>query len=887
MKIAINARRVIAVAAMLAVGTANADSVAAARGLIASNSISRNVDCRYYKALLIDGCDKSELDTILQRNIEGHKRWKALAGSDFVSPQTDLGKAYAALGMWKEAKAELVPVLESLAAGTYMDAIRVSEANWEMANILWQEGDKEGAKKYLANAAAIHRTGKLDDFLFVTGRAKYLLSMFADPDGDIDMLKLPHSTDCKPFPTPQDAKYGEKKVSLAKVEVKFRTSGTDGTDRPRPASLASPVSPEDPIVRLLKKKLARFGSKFEKGGTKVSIEISPDAPVDKPQGYLLEVKSQKEEGRSGEYGVVSIKSRDRLGATWGVVSFLQCVQRKEQLGDNSKLLPSSFSLLPSIRTLRIEDWPKCQERGVTPYWEPEFLEYALFYKMKVVAFTMNRQYRLSPLDKELFRIVASRFADFGVRMSVGTDSLDVRPLPPFSSPRTWDIHLKWYRFLASIGVGGSIVLDDDRFPMHPKDIEAAGTAANLDAKFVTRLYHEVKKDYPNFTMGFCPPFYWGPYGRATYPEPRDEYLKSLARDLDPEIGVAWTGPYVKTCWMNEKTVGWITNLIGRKPRACSNGNAIGQHNHYQFGADLTGYKESHATNLFDMVSAFLQNMSRYAEACEVGSCMDWCWNPEAHDAKTAVRRAVEQVEGPGVFEALAEGLPALSYFDKYVYGRPRVEVLTEDQADLDRKVAAGEAAWEKAMSFAKNGGLFVEGFKNGGIKWAKGIAEARRNPPAEFKAEYEAIMANTAFAKKEVAYDESKGDEFIPAEIMGGGKLNPTMSSWSPGGDRAVKYVSPGDELVGRFTCDMFPPERPFKMLIVGMSFIDDLPTVEVSVNGNVIWSGVAYQRYYFLPKEIEIPVVAIKRNNTFSIKCISQPGTRIKALIHYVVIKK
>ena len=861
MRITVNARRVIAMAAMLAVGTANADSVAAARGLIASNSISRNVDCRYYKALFIDGCDKSELDTILQRNIEGHKRWKALAGSDFVSPQTDLGKAYAALGMWKEAKAELVPVLESLAAGTYMDAIRVSEANWEMANILWLEGDKEGAKKYLANAAAIHRTGKVDDFLFVTGRAKYLLSMFADPDGDIDMLKLPHSTDCKPFPTPQEAKYGEKKVSLARVELKVRTNGTTGTDGTSPASRISPVSPEDPIVRLLKKKLARFGSKFQKGGTKVEISISPDAPVDKPQGYSLDVAN----------GSVSIKARSRIGATWGVVSLIQCIDRKTI----------------NVAECSVRDWPKCEQRGVTPYWMPDFLEFVLFYKMKVVELTMNRQYMLSPLDKELFRIVASRFADFGITLRIVTDSIDVRPLPPYSSPRTWNLHLKWYRFLASIGAGGVFMLDDDRFPMHPKDIEAAGTAANLDTKFATRLYREVKKDYPDFHMSFGPPFYWGPGGEANYPEPREEYLKSIARDLDPGIGVEWTGPYVKTCWITKENAEWFTNLIGKKPIVFCNGNAIGQHNYYPFGADLTGYKESHATNVFDLVAAFLQNMSMYHDACTVGSCMDWCWNQEAHDPKVAVRRAIEQVEGPGVFDALSEALPDLSYFDKYVYGRPRVEVLTEDQTDLDRKVAAGEAAWAKAMSLAKNGGMFVKGFKNGGIKWAKGIAEARRNPPEEFKTEYAAIMSNTSFAKKEVAYDESKGDEFIPAEIMSGGKLNPKASSWSSGGDRAVKYVSPGDELVGHFTCDMFPPERPFKMLIVGMSFIDEFPTIEVSVNGNVVWSGVAYQRYYFLPKEIEIPVVVIRRNNTFSIKCISQPGTRIKALIHYVVIKK
>ena len=53
-----------------------ADSIPEARRLIASNSIDRTVNCRYYKAWYIDGCDKAELDAILERNIEGHKRWK-------------------------------------------------------------------------------------------------------------------------------------------------------------------------------------------------------------------------------------------------------------------------------------------------------------------------------------------------------------------------------------------------------------------------------------------------------------------------------------------------------------------------------------------------------------------------------------------------------------------------------------------------------------------------------------------------------------------------------------------------------------------------------------------------------------------------------------------
>ena len=45
----------------------------------------------------------------------------------------------------------------------------------------------------------------------------------------MDMLKLPHHVDGKPFPTPQEATYGEGRISLSKVEVKLRTTGTDGT----------------------------------------------------------------------------------------------------------------------------------------------------------------------------------------------------------------------------------------------------------------------------------------------------------------------------------------------------------------------------------------------------------------------------------------------------------------------------------------------------------------------------------------------------------------------------------------------------------------------------------------------------------------------------------
>ena len=634
-----------------------AEEIKELKEAIASNSVKRVTeygDCRYIFDWYYNLCTPEEREAIFDRNVAAHRRWIELEPSNPV-PQAELGCVYAAAERYAEAKPELE---KALAMGGMLDDKLRSETCWALANCLWTEGDRDGAMKHVDEVAALYGTDKVVDFLNISGRAKYVSALYHDPDGDLDMLKLPHSVDGKPFPTPQKAEYGKGVVSLSRVDLAL-----EGLDFDHPAA------------RLLRRKLERFGCVVRnvkdgarnEGATMVRLVLAFDAPVDKPQGYALEVRSKKEEGKSSskeevrskkeegrrsekeevrrekekgksnkeegrsEGGVVLIKARDRLGLTWGVVSFLQCVQRKESSGDNSTPLPSSSFLLPSICTMRIEDWPKCENRGVTPYWYPEFLEYALFYKMKNVDFTMDRQFILSPLDKEYYRIVASRFADFGLEVNIDTDSIDVRPLPPYSSPRTWKLHLAWSKFLASIGVGRDLMLDDDRFPMHPKDLEAAGTAANLDAKFVTRLYREVKKKYPNFRMKFGAPFYWGPDGSVSYPEPRDEYLKSIAADLDPEIGVFWTGPYVKSVCLNERTIGWVTNLTGRKPTIFHNGNAVGQHNYIQYGADLTGYKESHSTNVFDLVSAFFQNMSKYAEACEVGSCMDWCWNPEAHD----------------------------------------------------------------------------------------------------------------------------------------------------------------------------------------------------------------------------------------------------------------
>ena len=860
--------------------------VAAFRAEIESNSVDRTTRCRYYRAWYSEQCTKAEHDAILERNLAAHGKWLAMQ-QKMPEPNASIGKTLASVGQWKEAKA---PLEIAAASADKLSLRNRTDVRFDLANCLWLEGDKEGAKKLLADIASTEWKDVVEPW--TAKRARFLHEMLSDPDADLDMFKLPHSVDGKPFPTPQEAKYGERKVSLARVELRLGTSGTAGTDGTSPASRISPVSPDDPIVRLLKRKLTRFGTKFEKGGTPIEIELSSNAPVDKPQGYSLDVAN----------GKVVVKARSRLGLTWGVVSLIQCVDR----GDNERptadslqtFKPSNFQTSPSIRSMEVRDWPKCARRGTLAHWDPGYLEFALFNKMSSITFsTSDDRYSFSPLEKMAYRITAERFREYGIETYYMIRSVAMLPILPLSSPRTQKLQHAWARFFASIGMGVSFHFDDIRFPMHPLDVKAAGTAANLDAKYLTDMYREMKRDYPGFAMEFCPPFYWGPDSDADYPEPREPYLKSLAADLDPAIDVFWTGGSVGSWNIQPDKVKWFVDLVGRKPSIFHNGNCIGQHNYIQYGADTQGFKASHCKELFGLISQFKLNTSRFAEASEAGACMDWCWNPDAHDPDVAVRRTDEQLEGPGVYEILHEATPSISYFDKYKYGQPRSELFGESQADMDKRVAAAEKAWSNVLTIARNGGMFVNDFNYFGVRLAKRLAEYRRNPPEWLSKQYEAEMENTKYAKSEVGYDPSKGDVFIPAEMLSGGIYHKGIKDYSDLPPRNCKYLIPGKgsspksemELTGRFECDPFPSPRPYKMLVVAKPHTGKrFPEIEVEVNGRRLWRGVLKRDFYFTPHEVEIPVDVMDRNNTFVIRnAFPPPNTQRIPVVHYVVIRK
>ena len=702
---------VFAAVAANAVGVA--EETSALNETIASNSVTRaSKGNRYYLAYYREGCTEAEREAILDRNVAARRRLIELAkAKDKAAQRAGLGKVLAIGGRWAEAERELSA---AIATGK-LEGHELANARWALAECLWHRGAKDEAKSVVADIAAMT---KFKDPPQVWHKAVFMNRAWTDPDADIDSLKLPHGIDGKPFPTPQEAKYGKKRVSLARVELKFKTNGTAGTDKTSPASRISPVSPADPIIRLLKRKLTRFGTKFEKGGTPILIELSPNAPVDKPQGYSLDVAK----------GKVVVKARSRLGLAYGVVSLLQCIDRRDERDGSDQ------SDRPRICEMAIRDWPKLGRRGVVEaFWKPDFLEYALFNKMSSLIVKMERpecSFLFSELERERIRITMKRFNDFGIETYWSAREISVSPVLPLSAKRTRDLHLQWFRWAAQFGGNVSFEMDDERFEDFPEeDRKAFGLATNIDAKYLTSLYHEVKKEFPKFRLMFGPPYYYGPDAKSKRPEPREPYLRSLGEFLDPEIDVYWSGPRVKSAGFSRKNIMWFSDLIGRKPVVYHNSDCVGRHSHISYGVDVPGYKNSHSPETLDLVGAHYQNMNFYSETAKVSPAMDWCWNPDAHDAETATRRMLEMLEGPGVFETLTAAMPAVSYFDKYPKGEPSAELLSEDPDDLDRRVADARSAWAQALSLAKNGGKFVEGFGKYALKFATQLANFRRNPP--------------------------------------------------------------------------------------------------------------------------------------------------------------
>ncbi len=685
------------------------------------------------------------------------------------------------------------------------------------------------------------------------GLANQALRFMKGPE--LDSLKLPFYTGAKAFPTPQQAKYSEDFVALTSVKL----------------VLGKGIKKDDISLTLLKTKFTRFGIQFADNAPftiKINAEAEPKAPT-QPEGYALTVT------RNGAI----INAHDTQGIVWGIVSLIQLVDQDKA---------------PKIRMAEILDFPNTACRGFLGAWGSAS-EFMLFCKLNTTVMGSPQiSYRdptkpWTPLQKEICKAISQQYTSLGMRLYYGINTWTMWCMMPLSSERTFELHKEICSEIAKNGGHIYFPYDDGRFPLPKVDLDKFGSAANMDAKYITRLYKAVKEKNPGFHLVFCPPFYWGPDSAAAYPEPREPYLKSLGDYLDPDIELFWTGPRVKGYQKSKAQVEWFTNLTKHKPMIFQNGTC--PHNLLSYITDETpGWKTWHYEGFFENdIAGYLKNGG---EAAQVTTLADCLWNIKAYDAAASIRRGVAMLYGKDMFDIIDPANKALAYLDKYPYGEITPEAVTEIP-EIERRAKIANEAYQKGLAYnAFSLGNFP-GALGGGVRYAFNALESAKKAPDFYKVHAKNIDATRALAETEVGIDTNKGDIFKSPVDMNGGSIlvyNTKCPSRFATMLRGQKTTIPRARI--NFECDPFPPSGDY---ILNLSAQDDdaeAPCkIRISCNGTTIFEGPSkFARFGWSVEKFTLPFACLKRGNTLTIENGEDSENKNGPpwfMINYAVIKK
>ncbi len=207
------------------------------------------------------------------------------------------------------------------------------------------------------------------------------------------------------------------------------------------------------------------------------------------------------------------------------------------------------------------------------------------------------------------------------------------------SPENVDLLFKHYAWMQGLGVKWfNLALDD----------ATNGIDAASQAEVCNEIYHRLKQRDSAAQMIFCPTYYWGDGSR-----PRQRpYLETLAKALDPEIYVFWTGDAV---------VGPITLPAAKKFRALVQHRVILWDNYPVNDGHPTmhlGPVTGRDPNLGKVLDGYVSNPLREENEINripLATCADYAYNPQAYDAGRSIGQAILlQADDAGQRQLLCE-----------------------------------------------------------------------------------------------------------------------------------------------------------------------------------------------------------------------------------------
>lgn len=222
---------------------------------------------------------------------------------------------------------------------------------------------------------------------------------------------------------------------------------------------------------------------------------------------------------------------------------------------------------------------------------------------------------------------------------------------PFKTDSDEDFNLLWkhYEWAQQNGVKWfSLCLDD----VDEKMVEVEG---RNHALLANRLFKALKANDKDASFAFCPTWYWG-----TGSDPRHRvYLEVLAGNLDPEIYVFWTGPYVVPVKITTAEALEFRNIIKHRIILWDNYPVNDNHPAIHLGP-LTGREK----DLCEVIDGYMSNsMGSQNDINRIPllTALDYAYNPEEYDPSRSIGQAIVRLtsdpSGQKFLSKLVEAYP--------------------------------------------------------------------------------------------------------------------------------------------------------------------------------------------------------------------------------------
>ena len=192
------------------------------------------------------------------------------------------------------------------------------------------------------------------------------------------------------------------------------------------------------------------------------------------------------------------------------------------------------------------------------------------------------------------------------------------------SSESVDLLFKHYAWMQSLGVKWFNLSIDDA---------TNGINATTQSRVCNDIFHRLRAKDPRAQMIFCPTYYWGD---GTQPK-QQPYLEELARELDPEIYVFWTGDAV-VGKVSRRAADTFCGIVKHKVILWDNYPVNDGHSTMHLGPVT-----DRDPDLCEVLDGYMCNAMH--EQNEIGripiaTCADYAYNPHAYDPLRSIGQAI-------------------------------------------------------------------------------------------------------------------------------------------------------------------------------------------------------------------------------------------------------